>query len=363
MPSEIPNLTYIKTANNQRIVDLCPTLKKFKPVFWAQSGEAQTYLQYMLPNKKTRYAREWVAFSDGVETSLDWKYAKNILSAPIILCLHGLGGDSSSNYMEIFTNYCQAAGYTTVVYNRRGHADSSLLPKVGNVADASCVFPRHVNMSDMVEVVTHICAKWPLSKKYLVGFSCGGNLAINYQAHVGDASPFAAAAAICNGYNILTGTLELSRENKRFNKIATDFLKDLLYSKNNKQVRLAEAMQIAKEKNIEIDWKAAKEAKSLPEFESCFAPSYGVTLEQLYLDDSSHDKLLHVKKPMLCIQNNTDPFIPVSMNRYPAIGALQNPNIFYVETKAGGHLGWIDSFFGTPWYIRVILEYFRVKHA
>ena len=356
MASEKPHVSCMKTTFNQNVIDHCPSLQKFKPVFWAQSGEAQTFLQKLLPIKGNRYAREMFAFSDGVETSLDWKYPKNILSAPIIVCLHGLGGDSSSNYMQLFTNLCQKSGYTTVVYNRRGHGDGSLLPKTGKIVDASCVFPRHVNMSDMIEVVDHICKKRPSPKKYLVGFSCGGNLAINYLAHVGDASPFVSAVSVCNGFNIFLGTHQLKQERKYFSKIATNFLKDLLTKK-----RLVEIQILAKEKNINVELKKAMAATSVPEFESYFVGSYGTTLESLYLDDSSHDKLNLIKNPLLCLQNNSDPFIPSSMNHYPSIWGLCNPNIFYVETKAGGHLGWIDSYFGTPWYMRLILEYFSVK--
>lgn len=346
-------ICYVKTPFNEGVVDVCSTLKQtFNPLFWARGGVSQTFLQQMIPCGNNRYSREIFAFSDGVETSLDWKYAKNIRTAPIIVCLHGLGGDSGSNYLKIFTNYCQKVGYTTVVYNRRGHGGGSLLPKVGLIENASCVFPQHVNMTDMKEVVDYICKKWPNQQKYLVGFSCGANLAINYLAEVGMSSPFVSSIAVCNGYNIL----ELTKTNKYFNKIATGFLKDMLLA------RLKECQLIAQKKGFKIDWKAAKRAKSIQDFERCFVESYGhESLESYYEKDSSHNKLHLIKKPILCIQNRSDPFVPESMNCFPAEAAKENPNIFYVETESGGHLGWIENVFKTPWYMKLMIEYFNLQ--
>lgn len=354
MPSEIPHVSCIKTIMNQTIVNHCPSFFKFTPLFWAKNGVLQTILQYvLLPVAKKRYARQMFAFSDGVESSLDWKYAEGFANAPIVLCLHGLGGDSSSNYMKLFTNFCQQNGYTTVVYNRRGHAKESLLPKVGNISNASCIFPRHVNMNDMKEVVDIICKRFPQRKKFLVGFSCGGNLAINYLDHVGKDSPFKAAVVISNGYNISVGS-ELLKSNKYFNNVATNFMKDLLKD------RLEECKLIAKEKNMTIDWNVGLKAKSIPDFDTWVASLYGLSLEEYYSQDSSHDKLKSISIPLLCITNNSDPFVHYKMNRYPNVWALSNSNIIYVETKSGGHIGWIESLTKQPWYIRLICEYLYV---
>ena len=62
--------------------------------------------------------------------------------------------------------------------------------------------------SPQVHVVEHIMRLYPDAPKYLIGFSCGANLAINYLAHVGNSSPFIASASVSNGYNILKGEKE-----------------------------------------------------------------------------------------------------------------------------------------------------------
>jgi predicted alpha/beta-fold hydrolase len=351
---EEPQLTCIKTPFNQTVIDRCPSLKRFKPLLGARSGDAQTFLRHLLPVQKNRYAREMLVLPDGVETYLDWKYSNpaRIREDPIVLCLAAMGGDSNrSNHMNMFTNYCQSEGYTTVVFNRRGHGEASLLPKIGRVSDAACVFPRHVNLPDLVRAVEHICLKYPNNEKHLVGFSSGGNLAINYLAYKGDACPFLSAAVVCHCYDLRFSGLS---ESWSFRDVTVNALKKLL------KRRLPECQQIAKEKNVVVDWKAAKRASTVLEFDRCLAAAYGCgSVEELYAEDSSHDKLGSVKVPLLCVQNHTDPLVPPSMNLHPSVNAMCNPKIVYVETQAGGHLGFVESFWGIPWHAKLLVEYMK----
>ena len=67
-----------------------------------------------------------------------------------------------------------------------------------------------------VAVIQHICALYPEAPKFLIGFSCGANLAVNYLAHSDASCPFIATASVSNGYDIyhgehvLTETLQIS---------------------------------------------------------------------------------------------------------------------------------------------------------
>ena len=134
---------------------------------------------------------------------------------PLVLCLHGLGGNSHSRNMELFVFSALKRGYRCVVYNRRGHGGVSLLPVAGTESKAQPkIFPRHVNMDDMVNVVTKITSLYPLAPKYLIGFSCGANLAVHYLATAGDANPFIGSASISNGFDIMNGTTILKGKNK-----------------------------------------------------------------------------------------------------------------------------------------------------
>ena len=202
---EKPILSYIDIPQNENIIANCPSFKEFKPMPLCHNGIVQTMLQDKLPvpfKGLYAYLPEIVSFPDRVCTTLDWKEGNFMHEkTPIIVCLHGLGGDSSSRYLEIFTNYCCQLGYRPVVYNRRGHGKGSLFPPSGSFqpgASGGKIFPRHVNMDDMDHIVKHIHKKYPNAPKYLVGFSCGGNLAINYIAKEGI---FQATVCICNGFD------------------------------------------------------------------------------------------------------------------------------------------------------------------
>ena len=127
------------------------------------------------------------------QVALDWLEGPDMdESTPFILCLHGMGGHSQSRYLQLFTQSAKRRGYRSVVYNRRGHGGTSLLPvplqqqdaeeggagmtaaeskpevqqlqhqtsTMGGKSHASParpkIFPKHVNMDDMQEVVAHL---------------------------------------------------------------------------------------------------------------------------------------------------------------------------------------------------------------
>lgn len=326
----------------------------FRPMFGCHNGIIQTFLHDIMPIPfpSNKYIPEKIIFPDGVATTLDWKEAAFGMheNSPIIVCLHDLGGNSSARYIRIFTNYASQLGYRSVVYNRRGHGTGSLMPSTGNFKTDCKIFPRHVNMDDMEYVVDYIQKKYPMAPKYLVGFSFGGNLAINYLAHH-QTNPFLLTVTICNVFNIYNCTRLI--KSKYFQKRTTDLLLDLFHHK-----RFHEARNLAAFKNIRIDWMAALTAKTIQDFESVVVvPAYGFrSLKEYYDQDSSHNKLDKIKSPLLCISNDTDPFVSKEMNKFPELGAKTNPYITHINTKYGGHLGWIEGLYEMPWYMKIIFS-------
>ena len=138
-------------------------------------------------------------------------------------------------YLQLFTRAAVRRGYRAVVYNRRGHGGTSLLPAplpdgpslpgdvesplgvegktdrrdcgaltdvagraegAGTNAAAPKIFPKHVNMDDMEAVVSHLRASNPRAPMFLIGFSCGANLCIHYLATSGEDCPFIAAGSV-----------------------------------------------------------------------------------------------------------------------------------------------------------------------
>jgi predicted alpha/beta-fold hydrolase len=353
--SEQPQISYINTENNKNILKNMPSVHSFNIAWFGRGPRAQTLLQSMTRlDKSVKYKREVIKTKDGVDIALDWK-ENNILmnqETPIVLCLHGLGGDSESRFMQTFTNLSLKKGYRTVVYNRRGHGGTSLLSKVKNVKEG-VIFPKHVNMEDMLCVVDHLVSKYPNAQKYLIGFSCGANLAINYISRY---TTFIASASVSNVYNIFDSARLLSETSPICDGIVSQFLKDIL-----SRGRLEEVKKLAKESNINIDFESVMRCKSINKLEEkLVVPSYGFTsLKEYYENDSCHKCIQETKTPLLCIANTNDPLVHSSMSRIPSKAAMCNENIITVVTKHGGHVGWIESLDKDPWYAKLFFEYIR----
>lgn len=352
---EVPSIQCINNKKNTSIIKRIPSAKEFNIAWFARGPRAQTLLQACArANKSIVYEREIVKLGDGVDISFDWKQSDDTMcdTTPIIFCLHGLGGNSNSRYLQTFTNMAYNKGYRSVVYNRRGHGGGSLLSTMENKKE-DVLFPKHSNIEDMESAVAHLCHKYPLAPKYLIGFSCGANLGIKYIA-TSEKNPFIATASISNGYNIHEGSKILSETSPVCDGIATQFLKDILVDG-----RLAEVQALSK--HLDIDFGAVMNSKSLRKLEELLiVPLYGYkSLQAYYEHDSCHNYIQHVNTPLLCIANMTDPLIPCSMVDVPVSAAKTNKHVISIVTNQGGHIGWVENDVLNPWYAKVFFEYIQ----
>lgn len=307
-------------------------IKKFYPIWYAIQGYAQTFKQTNLKHNNI-YQTTFIKGTNQCNIALDWRESKNMnKNTNIIVCLHGLGGNSNAPYLANFTQQCLDKNFRTVIYNRRGHGKSTIGTK----------FPKHSNIEDFEIVTKHIRKLYPKAKMFLVGFSCGANLAVNYIAK--HKKPYQAAISISNGYNIYKGTKIL--ENNIIAKgIVTSFIQDVLHA--NKQ-------------NIDIHtYQKAAKCTSIIEFEETIVlQDYGYkNIQEYYDNDSCHKCIKQAKTKLLCIGSEDDPFVHPSMLNIPIQAAKVNKNITTIVTKYGGHIGWIEANSNTPWYTNVVLEY------
>lgn len=330
----------IYTIKNKDIIKKISGINEYKPNILAKSGKVHTMLQIINYMKLYHYDREYLCLRDGQSISLDWKCIKNTIDTPIILLLHGLGGNSQSPYIKKFTSIAVNKNYRVVVYNRRCHTKHKSV--------VNCIpFPKHVNMEDIEDVVSHIDMLYPKAKKYIVGFSAGANLAIKYYAEHKSES-FQACVSISNGYNIYKG-LKMMTDKQTIN-IVCNFIKDLLDKDTINNIKRYKSA---------IDIKKILNSKTLIELEeNLVVPLYNYTnLEEYYNDDSCHHVIEKVSKPLLCICSRDDPFVDPEMINVPINASMVNENIITIVTKTGGHIGWIDESF-KPWYVNIVLSYF-----
>jgi hypothetical protein len=348
--TDVPKVTFVPTAENQHIVDSCKSLKVFKPLWWAKGPHIQTLLQASHPVAVTSPGSDLhtvVILKDGVQIELEWKGIHLGIHAPLVVCLHGLGGDANSRYMQVFTQECVRLGYRTVVYCRRGHGFSTIAPLVPGSDDAP-IFPKHVNLEDMDQVVEHIQTRLPYAPKYLVGFSCGGNLAINYIAKRANTHPFLATVSIGNGFDLWTGT-NLLMSNPTEMRVATEYILEVVRRRKTEITELSNDPTLVPR---------VLRCSTIQEVENLLVvPGQYSSLYEYYEDCSSHNKLDQVQSPLLCIGNAGDPLIRPELCSIPQAAAQKNSNIINVETRLGGHLGWIEKRNKIPWYMKLIFEY------
>ncbi|KAG1668427.1 hypothetical protein FOA52_015957 [Chlamydomonas sp. UWO 241] len=452
---DVPVVVHAPTEFNTRVVAACPSLLLFRPLWWADGGHVQTLAMSLkrLPRDAPPYRREALTLPCRVSVTLSYRAAADTPpDAPLVLCLHGMGGCDTSEMMELFTAAVAARGQRAVVYNRRGHGGNSLLPRppsedgggVGGgggdggdgagagtgagagagaggttndapppgargaaagegrasgavtaaegrapaaeaggggagareaaavaeaaAADASSagaanggdtaaaaatagsgagsaprpkIFPKHVDLGDMLAAVEHVCAQYPDAPKFLIGFSCGANLCISYLAHAGASSPFIAAASVSNGYDIMHGTSCL-RSDPVLDTLSAGMLREGVLKRKG---RLAEVIHLAKAAGITIDTAAVMRATTLHELEELLVvPAYGFSsLREYYDGDSCHRVIGNVATPLLCIATRDDPFDRGNAPSVPIAAAACNEHIVAVVTRQGGHVGWVSN--------------------
>ena len=314
---------------------------------------------------------------DGVEIALDWKELPYLPSdAPLIFICHGVGGDSSSNYLKTFTSFAAQKGFRTVAYNRRGHGGTTLLPKgLDDPVDpespqgkrVKCqLFPRHYDPLDITGALKHCQEKYPSAPILGLGFSAGGNLIARHHCALGKESPFAACISMAHGYDIYQG---ISTVKEKHPWLLNGIICSLVRGIAEKNAMAIESLAKAQDQTIDLKGILQTADFMTVDIKGVVEPKpsqWGYSTIKEYYDDSScASHLLSTAKPLLCLASIDDPLVYPWLLSIPREAAKTNPSIIFASSKRGGHLGWIEKgagWFGmpmSPWLPRVACEYFR----
>ncbi|XP_055327679.1 uncharacterized protein LOC129580935 isoform X2 [Paramacrobiotus metropolitanus] len=256
----------------------------------------------------------------------------------IVLILPGLTGDSSRNYVQGLVQVVEQIGYTAVVMNYRG--------ATGNLK--ACFMAE---VSDVAQVIRHIKQRYADVPLVAVGVSLGGILLTNYVARCG----------INNEDSLLLGVMTVSVA-WNFFESAKELEQPLNYLLFNRM--LTRTLTDAMEKHAEVlqnayNLEGIKDIKSLREFDERFAAKmFGYSNhEEYYKHTTLHDKVCHIKTPLLAINAGDDMFSPY--DAIPKDDAKKNPNVCIVVTSHGGHIGFMEGRnpFGTNYVERVFQQY------
>ena len=130
------------------------------------------------------------------------KVEESVKSKPIVVMLPGLAGGSNDAYVRHFVLSAAKKGFTPVVFNARGCAESPVTtPK----------FYSASYTGDLRFVINTLRLRFPDSMLFAVGWSLGANILINYLAEEGDKCCVTAAASIGNPFNLEMCSKNLER--------------------------------------------------------------------------------------------------------------------------------------------------------
>ena len=312
------NLALITMGNNMI------TESPFKPAWWLANAHAQTLYPVF-----TRYLTapidnmERFELPDGDFIDLAWAVNGVSKDAPVVVFLHGLGGNVNSKYVAGLLHAVNKCGWRGVLMHFRGaSAEINRLPRAyhsGDTADLDC-WLRALEKRE------------PHTKKALVGISLGGNVLLKWLGEQGAQPLVHAAVAVSVPFKL---GLVADRINQGFSRI---YQKHLLQRMRNVFKQKIEnhaddfPASFSKLDSIQCFWTFD---------ENITAPLNGFPhVHAYYREASSAQYLINIATPTLVIHALDDPFMTPAV--VPKAEELSK-DIRLELSSGGGHVGFITG--------------------
>lgn len=304
----------------------------FKPAWWLSHPHAQT----LYPTLTRRLAppidrRERFELSDGDFIDLAWAINGLQEDAPLVVCLHGLGGSVRSPYVAGLLQAVNRCGFRGVLMHFRGASDTpNRLARAYHSGDTA----------DLAELFQWLMQREPSTKKAVVGVSLGGNVLLKWLGESGAKAPLQAAVAVSVPFELRKVS---DRINQGFSRIYQAYLlKRLRKIFANKREGFTGVLPEAFE---HID-----SSKCFWTFDDrVTAPLNGfANVHAYYREASSRQHLINIATPTLILQARDDPFMTEDV--LPRSKELSEDITLELSAK-GGHVGFISgSVPGVPTY-------------
>ena len=291
----------------------------YRPSRWLPGPHAQTIWASRFrstPSPDTK--REQVELDDDDFLNLYWLTQGN---GPIVIIVHGLEGDSSSNNVKAMFDVVRKNGWNGVLLlNRNCGGFSNRLQRTYHAGETS----------DLDFVVNLVKKRFPDVPLMLYGYSLGGNTMLKWLGEKGDHAGISAAAAVSIPFDLASSTAILD---KGFSKIYQKHFVDLMREAATRKFRdLAPLFNPGDLNKI----------KTLREFdEKVTAPLHGfVNADQYYSESSCKQFLKNICVPTLIMNSLDDPFL--ERNTFP--GPKEVSDMVELEfLQNGGHAAFITG--------------------
>lgn len=312
----------------------------FKPAWWLKNPHAQT----IWPTLSGRHEdvplkKQVVDLPDGDFIELLWDQSNcDHRSKPIVLMLHGLGGNVRSPYAKGLMGAISKCGWRPVFMHFRG---SSGQP---NRLDRC----YHSGDTDDLAYVVHLLLEQSPSVGAL-GVSLGGGVLLKWLGETGDDNPLRAASAVSVPFELHHAATHV---NKGFSQFYQYWLLRTL--RNNLNAKFAK-------RDCPFDLNEVNALNTFWDFDDAVtAPLHGFKDAEDYYDQSSCRQFLSdIERPTLIIHSEDDPFMPTHV--IPKTDELSHCTRLEVSDH-GGHVGFVSGErFGVAeyWLERRIPEFFK----
>ena len=251
--------------------------------------------------------------------------------APVAVVCHGLEGSSRAGYVRGLVRDLGALGVGAVALNFRGcSGELNRLPRFYHSGDTA----------DLAFVVERLVRERPGRPLGLAGFSLGGNVVAKYLGERADAVPpeVRAGAVVSVPFDLALCARNLDGDDLMARVYRGRFLRRL------------RAKLVAKARThatLPVD--KARIVRTLRDWDHhVTAPLHGfASAEDYYSRSSAGPFLPSVKRPLLILAAEDDPFVPPEA--LPRAAAAENPLLQLEISREGGHVAFVH---GPPWSTR-----------
>lgn len=287
-----------------------------KPNFINRNAHLSTIIpakfkKYPVPN----YTREKIITDDGDFLNLDWRKHQN--KERLVILFHGLEGDSKRTYLNSCSDYFFERDFNILAWNHRS---------CGGEMNATCRLYHHGATDDIQRVVDKAIDEG-YQRIYLVGYSMGGALILNYLGNhqinpkIKGAVSFSAPISL---------------------KSSADTLKQFpntVYFKNFKRTLVPKFQEKSKQFPGLLNEDMIDKIKTFDEIDKYFtAAMHGYSSKEDYYDKASPATVLdNITIPCLIVNAVNDPFL--GSGCYPIERFEKHEFCYFEMPKYGGHCG------------------------
>lgn len=311
----------------------------YRSPFFLGNGHVQTILPALFRiTNGVQYRRERIATPDDDFIDLDWS-TQNTGTKQLVILTHGLEGNSTSKYLLGMVKALNKAGYNTLSWNMRSCS--------GEINKQVRFY--HSGATEDLDFVINYASK-QYEAIYLMGFSLGGNITLNYlgkSAH-GVLNPII-KKAVTFSVPCHLASCALKMEKPQNKVYLSRFLKSLKSKIILKSQKMPGSLNI--EKIAQINTFVA--------FDNRYTgPIHGFEDATDYYSKCSSLYFVHkIKIPTLLVNAQNDPFL--SEECFPYKEAMSSSNFHFEAPLSGGHCGFITLGNDTNWAEQRAIDFFN----